>query len=55
MRKRLEIDWVSVTEIKIPDIGDFKNIPVLEIMAASGDIVEKEHSRVTLESDNASM
>jgi pyruvate dehydrogenase E2 component (dihydrolipoamide acetyltransferase) len=44
-----------LTEIKIPDIGDFKEVPVLEILVSSGDSVEVEQSLITLESDKATM
>ncbi|WP_414442528.1 dihydrolipoyllysine-residue acetyltransferase [Burkholderia sp. 22PA0106] len=42
-------------EVKVPDIGDFKGIPVIEIGVKVGDKVEKEQSLVTLESDKATM
>jgi dihydrolipoamide dehydrogenase len=42
-------------EIKVPDIGDFKDIPVIEILVKPGDTVKKEDSLVTLESDKATM
>ncbi|KND60097.1 Dihydrolipoamide acetyltransferase component of pyruvate dehydrogenase complex [Candidatus Burkholderia verschuerenii] len=45
----------GTTEVKVPDIGDFKDIPVIEISVKVGDKVEKEQSLVTLESDKATM
>ena len=42
-------------EVKVPDIGDFKNIPVIEVLVKPGDKVEKEDSLITLESDKATM
>ncbi|MDR5877574.1 dihydrolipoyllysine-residue acetyltransferase [Caballeronia sp. LZ032] len=45
----------GVVEVKVPDIGDFKDIPVIEIAVKVGDTVEKEQSLVTLESDKATM
>ena len=42
-------------DIMIPDIGDFKDVPVIEILANVGDMVEAEQPVVTLESDKASM
>ncbi len=42
-------------EIKVPDIGDFADIPVIEVLVAVGDSVEAEQSLVTLESDKATM
>jgi len=45
----------SVIEVKVPDIGDFKNIPVIEVLVKPGDRVNKESPLVTLESDKATM
>lgn len=45
----------NLVEVKIPDIGDFKNIPVIEVLVKPGDTVNKEDSLVTLESDKATM
>ena len=42
-------------EIRVPDIGDFKNVPVIEIHIAAGDRVEAEAPLLTLESDKATM
>ncbi|WP_277185435.1 dihydrolipoyl dehydrogenase [Caballeronia sp. BR00000012568055] len=42
-------------DVKVPDIGDFKDIPVIEVHVKPGDKVEKEQSLVTLESDKATM
>src|SRR5947208_206004 len=46
---------MAVTEIKVPDIGDFKDVPVIEIMVKAGDTVKAEDPLVTLESDKATM
>jgi len=46
---------MSVIEVKVPDIGDFKNIPVIEVLVKAGDSVSKEAPLVTLESDKATM
>jgi dihydrolipoamide dehydrogenase len=46
---------VSAVEIKVPDIGDFKNISVIEINAKAGDIVAAEQTLVMLESDKATL
>ncbi len=46
---------MAAIEIKVPDIGDFKDIPVIEILVKPGDTVEKEDSLLTLESDKATM
>ena len=45
----------SVTEIKVPDIGDFKEVDVIEILVKPGDRVAKEASLITVESDKATM
>ena len=45
----------KVVEVKVPDIGDFKNIPVIEVLVKPGDTVSKEDPLVTLESDKATM
>jgi len=42
-------------QVKVPDIGDFENVPVIEVLVKAGDTVEKEQSLVTLESDKATM
>jgi pyruvate dehydrogenase E2 component (dihydrolipoamide acetyltransferase) len=42
-------------EVKVPDIGDYKDVPVIEVLVKAGDAVEKEQSLVTLESDKATM
>ncbi|MGA8006899.1 MAG: dihydrolipoyl dehydrogenase [Burkholderiales bacterium] len=45
----------SVTEVKVPDIGDFKEVEVIEVLVKPGDAVAKEQSLITLESDKATM
>jgi pyruvate dehydrogenase E2 component (dihydrolipoamide acetyltransferase) len=45
----------KILEVKVPDIGDFKNVPVIEVLVKPGDTVGKETSLVTLESDKATM
>jgi len=45
----------AAQDVKVPDIGDFKDIPVIEVHVKPGDTVEKEQSLVTLESDKATM
>ncbi len=42
-------------EIKVPDIGDFAGIPVIEVLVSAGDQVKEEQSLITLESDKATM
>ena len=45
----------AVREVLVPDIGDFKDIPVIEVMVKPGDRVKAEETLVTLESDKATM
>jgi pyruvate dehydrogenase E2 component (dihydrolipoamide acetyltransferase) len=45
----------AVAEVKVPDIGDFKDIPIIEIMVKVGDSVKPEDPLVSLESDKATM
>jgi len=45
----------QVIEIRIPDIGDFKDVPVIEVLVAPGDAVAKETSLITLETDKTSI
>jgi len=46
---------MSAIDVKVPDIGDFKDIPVIEIFVKPGDTVKPEDSLITLESDKATM
>ena len=46
---------MSVVEVAVPDIGDFTDVPVIEVLVAPGDTVAVEDSLVTLESDKATM
>ncbi|MBI5784682.1 MAG: dihydrolipoyl dehydrogenase [Rhodocyclales bacterium] len=46
---------MSALDVKVPDIGDFKDVPVIEIHVKPGDVVEAEASLVTLESDKATL
>ncbi len=46
---------MSDIEVKVPDIGDFKNIPVIEVHVKPGDAVERDAPLITLESDKAAM
>jgi len=46
---------LSTFEVKVPDIGDFTDIPIIEIFVKPGDAVKAEDSLVTLESDKATM
>ena len=46
---------MAATEVKVPDIGDFKNIPVIELLVKQGDSVKKDESLIVLESDKATV
>ena len=46
---------MSLIEVKIPDIGDFKDVDVVEVLVKAGDKVEKEQSLLSLESDKATI
>ena len=45
----------DVVEVRVPDIGDFKDVPIIEIAVKGGDKVKPEDPLITLESDKASM
>jgi len=45
----------NLVEVKVPDIGDFKDVAVIEILVKPGDVVKKEDSLASLESDKATM
>jgi len=45
----------STIEVRVPDIGDFKDVPVIEVLVKAGDRVKKNDSLITLESEKASM
>ncbi|MFY9740012.1 MAG: dihydrolipoyllysine-residue acetyltransferase [Candidatus Cybelea sp.] len=45
----------STIEVRVPDIGDFKDVPVIEVLVKPGDRVKKNDSLITLESEKASM
>jgi pyruvate dehydrogenase E2 component (dihydrolipoamide acetyltransferase) len=46
---------MSTIEVKVPDIGDFKDVPVIEVFVKPGDVVKPEDALATLESDKATM
>ena len=45
----------QVSEVKVPDIGNYSNVPVIEVLVKPGDAVTKDQGLVTLESDKATM
>ncbi|MGD2111998.1 MAG: dihydrolipoyl dehydrogenase [Gammaproteobacteria bacterium] len=46
---------MSLREIRVPDIGDFEGVDVIEVLVAPGDVIGKDDSLITLESDKATM
>ena len=46
---------MSLVEVKVPDIGDFEEVAVIELLVKPGDTIKAEQSLVTVESDKASM
>ena len=46
---------MALIDIKVPDIGDFKDVAVIELLVQPGDTVKAEQSLITVESDKASM
>ena len=46
---------MAMIEVKVPDIGDFTDVAVIELLVKVGDRVKAEQSLVTVESDKASM
>ena len=45
----------NTVQIKVPDIGDFKEVEVIEVLVSVGDTIKAEQSLITVESDKASM
>ncbi len=46
---------MAIIEVKVPDIGDFKSVAIIEVLVKPGDVVKAEQSLITVESDKASM
>ena len=46
---------MALVDVKVPDIGDYSNVDVIEVAVAAGDTIEEEDSLLTLETDKASM
>ena len=46
---------MALVEVKVPDIGDFKDVEIIELMVKPGDSVVVDQSLLTVESDKASM
>src|SRR3982750_839256 len=54
-QQQAETHSMAMVEVKVPDIGDFKDVEVIELLVKPGDTVKKEQSLITVESDKASM
>src|SRR5574343_65134 len=59
---RISVAWPSeehsmsqLIDIKVPDIGDFSEVPVIEVFVKPGDVIKIDDALVTLESDKATM
>ena len=46
---------MALVEVKVPDIGDFKDVEIIELLVKPGDTVKAEQSLITVECDKASM
>src|SRR4249920_435822 len=46
---------MALVEVKVPDIGDFKDVEIIEVLVKPGDTIKAEQSLLTVESDKASM
>ena len=46
---------MAKVDVKVPDIGDFNDVPVIEVLVKPGDVVKAEQSLISLESDKATM
>src|SRR5271165_1370213 len=51
----MDTQTTAATEVKVPDIGDFKDVPIIDIHVKVGDAVNAEDPLITLESDKAAM
>jgi pyruvate dehydrogenase E2 component (dihydrolipoamide acetyltransferase) len=55
MATATDVTTSGTTEVKVPDIGDFKDVPIIEVMVKPGDVVAADDPLITLESDKATM
>jgi pyruvate/2-oxoglutarate dehydrogenase complex dihydrolipoamide acyltransferase (E2) component len=46
---------MALVEVKVPDMGDFKDVAIIELLVKVGDTIRVEQSLITVESDKASM
>ncbi len=54
-KKQLRRNPMALVEVKVPDIGDFDEVAVIELLVKPGDTIQAEQSLITVESDKASM
>lgn len=54
-QREANVGATTLTEVSVPDIGDFDEVDVIEILVGPGDLVQIEDSLITLESDKATM
>ena len=45
----------QIIEVKVPDIGNFSDVPIIEVLVKPGDVIKAEEPLITLESDKATM
>ena len=45
----------EMVEVKVPDIGDFDAVEIIEVLVSAGDVIAEEDSLITVDSDKASM
>jgi pyruvate/2-oxoglutarate dehydrogenase complex dihydrolipoamide acyltransferase (E2) component len=55
MTAMTEARAAGTTQVSVPDIGDFKDVPIIEILVKEGDAINAEDPLLTLESDKATM
>jgi pyruvate/2-oxoglutarate dehydrogenase complex dihydrolipoamide acyltransferase (E2) component len=46
---------MPLVDVKVPDIGDFSDVPVIDVLVKAGDVVKREDPLVTVESEKATM
>ena len=48
-------NWIMAEKLLVPDIGDFENVEIVEVLVKAGHSIKKNHHIVTLESDKSSV
>ncbi len=51
----IDLQAPGITQVEVPDIGDFNDVPIIEVFVKPGDVVNADDPLITLESDKASM